>query len=1228
MKKIINKLLLTALCSSVLCPINGLELVTGDIQNKPAIRVELGDDKKTELESFKKRLEELTKEKTQAQTELKIRLDKITADITLVDSILLSSQNFQPFLLKKQALLKNIKQIYSDIETEWQDILNRVQQHLLVLEAYVKDPQHGALKFEKKSFHLLSDLQELNDRIVTQEEKVRSIAAEKNEAILGLSHCKKKLTETEKTSKEKQKEQEKFIRKGENDFTDSEDLTFKERGELLDLQVVFSRYAYQYAQLCVRGEEIKLDSIATRINIEEKRLSELQKRRDSISRISLRVDEKDVEAANRLVQEKQNKHFENMTIYDNELSVFKNEYKKLKEEFQTFIEENKTNVTDINALAEWTARPTTSQEYKIFGELGYRKEALEFLDKNIDLTKAHIDFEKSEFAGHKIEAEIIQSWYKIKHQRFLTNEELLAEIKSYEDHNTLLQREYSVFEDKRRATTRKLTSQNEALHTIKDIQTKMASQRALFSSSAEYSRTLHYLNEARDLLSKQITLTSKLIEIYSKLLVTIEHSLRHVKTMDQELNRVRLWHRSGGAISKEGIINLLPDIKAFMSDVRILGLSYLANFTIASLFKTVKGLATDPFSSVFFLIQFLFIFLIYILLNRYLKKISDFLLMVSPEIRGTFVASRVGAFLIIFIHKHLRSLFLWFIFFIFLGFIPLLDLYPGILFYLFSIPYLLYIAHQLVRYFGEFNQEHDSVFFNENFQERFVIFMSLFLYSSIIILFFREAFILATYTKSELPDILLALYSMIGRVLLLSLVRKEDLLNFISTKTVFWASIWRLIDNYYYPVLLSFVLIMVMTDPHIGGYNNLVSYLIWGTIGSIIIAKMVFEFYVFIRRSVGVVFFSSDGEVLKERFTFAKVSYGLSVIFLFFLFTLIGGLLVAWVWGSPIPLESVVDFFNAERLTIALGEGQFQKLSIFEVIKSFSFIPLGFIVAFAIEKLVLHRIFSVLLVNPGVHNAISTISYYVIIIIVVTMGLWAQGFKFLIAYLITPILFGIVWSLKEVFNDFVAYFIILVQRPLKVGDYIKMDPETCGVVRSISPRAVVLRRKKGFCIIVPNSRVIRETIVNWDYNLNFISLPDILINIEYAADPTFTKKVLETAVGLSNQVLKSPPPIIRLDNFGEYGYEFMIRCFVGPEKTLEQWCIAGDVRLLIVKELSKHGIKIAFPVRVIRLSKEDRGKLFNIDHSHDHEISKKTIQNEDEEEKSGIQPFDIEEGSE
>ena len=90
--------------------------------------------------------------------------------------------------------------------------------------------------------------------------------------------------------------------------------------------------------------------------------------------------------------------------------------------------------------------------------------------------------------------------------------------------------------------------------------------------------------------------------------------------------------------------------------------------------------------------------------------------------------------------------------------------------------------------------------------------------------------------------------------------------------------------------------------------------------------------------------------------------------------------------------------------------------------------------------------------------------------------------------------------------------------------------------------------------------------------------------VRYGVDPELTKQLLMQSVLSVTNVLKSPAPIIRLEEFGVSGYVFLVRGFISTEMTLEQWNIASDVRFAIVKTLHEHNIELAYPVRVVRMA--------------------------------------------
>ena len=201
-----------------------------------------------------------------------------------------------------------------------------------------------------------------------------------------------------------------------------------------------------------------------------------------------------------------------------------------------------------------------------------------------------------------------------------------------------------------------------------------------------------------------------------------------------------------------------------------------------------------------------------------------------------------------------------------------------------------------------------------------------------------------------------------------------------------------------------------------------------------------------------------------------------------------------------------------------------------------------------------------------------------VIIIATFFAFNSVGLGSLIGSMFIALALSIGLYLKDPISDFISYFIILVQRPIKIGDYVQIDAETLGVVRKITPRSVILRRKNSTTIIVPNSYVVSKSIENWNYVRNFIALQDIILFVYYKEDPARVKSILHAAIDEHPNVLKNPRSVVRLMNFSEYGYEFMVRCFVSSTYTLEMWDLTSDVRLLISKAFKENSIEFAVPI--------------------------------------------------
>lgn len=1182
MKKLLYSALL--LCCSARADIFD-SLGFGKLEN--TFNVVIGTDKtKEDLGHLKVQLDLLQKEDRVSNEAMHLQIEKVQAQIAALES---SRSSDNQYTSKLTLALKSILQLLTTIRSVQKEWIGTIKQHCALLEEFIKDPELAGITVETKTLYTFDDVQALGDQIAAQEERIEAEQAQKKETILDFENNQKKMSAVEKIYKDKLKEQSDF----------GKDLQAGERyarvkSELLDAEVLLAGYEKDLLALRIKEKEAKLALSTDTLFIEERKIDALKKKLDFIVRISLRIDAEDVRQAEDKLKKEKQRYLTVTNSYLQSVERLTAQEEKTKREL-AFLEKSYDEPgKDIQNLNEWASTVRTVEGYLILGEMGFKNDELLLIEREIDLLQAQTELEKITFKAQELNSDMVLSWYKIKHQRFKTSDELFAEVKKYQDLATELLRERSITEDKRNAATNRLNLQNRALSNLKNHKdtARGKNKSSLSHDETKYIRMIDYFDQSQALVTKQIEITGSLIEVFSKLLVSLNSSLKHIDAMTFELQRVSLWHRSRGAISQEGLKNSIPDMRIFFSDLRTLTAHSLSS--LSDLQEEIAGLLTNPVKLFYLFLQCLLLAALFWALHYCLPRFSKQLLAVQRDYRGVYIVGRITGFLCGFVFRYLVSFFIWAVCLYYFAFYGSPDLYPSILFYLLSIPYLLFLARNLVRSFTALNQATNYDILNESFQPRFAVICSAFLYATIIILCFREAFLLGGYSKSELPNILLALYSIIIRGLLLTFIRKEDLLSIIPSKTPFWAWVWNVVNDYYYVLLGIFIIIMVLSDPHIGGYDNLMFYIFWGILGTAIVIKGLFMLYSFVRRISVLVFFSSEREVFKERFYLAKTWYSLLAIFLLVFFLLLGIWLVMWFWGKTIPLDSIAEFFTQKKIGVSIADnGQRYQVSILDLLRTLAFIPFGFIVASIIDRFVLYRLFGMLLVDPGVHNTVSTISYYVSVITVITIGLWYEGFGFLIAYYLAPLIIGMAWAMRDVLNDFVAYFIILVQRPLKVGDYIRLDDQVMGVVRRITPRAVVLRRQNSYSIIVPNSRIMRDVVNNWDYSRSYIGFPDIIVSIRYFEDPAFVKSLLLQAIESTDNVLKTPVPVIRLEDFNVNGFVFLIRGFISSEKTLEQWEIASNVRFAIVKTLRAHGIDLSFPVQIVHLKTDDDKSGFN-----------------------------------
>jgi small-conductance mechanosensitive channel len=440
-----------------------------------------------------------------------------------------------------------------------------------------------------------------------------------------------------------------------------------------------------------------------------------------------------------------------------------------------------------------------------------------------------------------------------------------------------------------------------------------------------------------------------------------------------------------------------------------------------------------------------------------------------------------------------------------------------------------------------------------------------------------------SYYQTELPTILLAINFIVFQISLIMLITKDQILGIFPENNAIAEWVKEQVDYYFYLILCFVITIIVMSNPYVG-FGRLVLYLLTSLILTLLLSKALLVLHGGVKNIARHAFFTADEEMMRERFDHARTWFGLLIIVSFFFFSFLGFVVGATIWGWQITFKDVLALLYKPLLL----ETTTYPLTILSLLQIIGFVMLGFFAAYAINHFVLDRIFDLLLVDPGVQYTTTRFIQYSVVIIFVFFGFKNVGLGELVGYILGALALGVGWYVREPIGDLMAYFIILVQRPLKIGDFIQIDAEVFGVVRKITPRAVVIRRRNSTTIVVPNSHIINRAIVNWNYVRTFIAFNDIMLIVAFKEDPTIVKDLLLKAVNQHPNVLRNPKALVRLEEFGEFGYVFLVRGFISSAYTLDMWDIASDVRIIIARILNENNIEI---VEVMRILKEGTNRL-------------------------------------
>lgn len=231
----------------------------------------------------------------------------------------------------------------------------------------------------------------------------------------------------------------------------------------------------------------------------------------------------------------------------------------------------------------------------------------------------------------------------------------------------------------------------------------------------------------------------------------------------------------------------------------------------------------------------------------------------------------------------------------------------------------------------------------------------------------------------------------------------------------------------------------------------------------------------------------------------------------------------------------------------------------------------------ALKRILRDRLLMRMGIDTGNREAISTILSYTIGTFSCIVVLQSTGFNLAsLAVIVGGLGVGIGFGLQNLTRNFASGLTLLLERQIKVGDFIEFDG-LAGYVKAVSLRTTIIRTREGGDIIVPNENLIESRVLSWTYDGFLVGRIHLPVGVAYGSDPVLVTETLLQAAYMEPAVLQDPAPLVNFRGFGDNSLDFELRVWIEPiDKEPD---IRSSLNYLIEYLFRQQNIDIPFPQR-------------------------------------------------
>ena len=381
-------------------------------------------------------------------------------------------------------------------------------------------------------------------------------------------------------------------------------------------------------------------------------------------------------------------------------------------------------------------------------------------------------------------------------------------------------------------------------------------------------------------------------------------------------------------------------------------------------------------------------------------------------------------------------------------------------------------------------------------------------------------------------------------------------------------------------ILIGFITLIVF-GCSLFGYILLTEYIFNRFISSVLIIGVFYIIQkllnVLFHQFLSLKFWMKDFRLTKKQTDKAEFWFGLllsPIIFCICAFVLLA------LWGVSVDIL----LSKSKKFLTGFDIGGMH-ISIVSILLGILFFFVSLFIVKMIKNSLLNGKLSKIEMDSGVRNSLAAGIGFIGIILSCLVGITVMGGSLKgLAIMAGALSLGAGLGLQNVVNNFVSGFILLFERPIKIGDWVVIN-EFEGTVKQINIRSTVIETFNKANVIIPNADILSNSLINNTYK-NKQARVDVFVGVDYASDIAQVKEVLLEIAKNTKNVLSTPAPFVTFVDLADSSLNFRISCYTSD--VFNKASISNAIRESIVNRFREEGINIPFPQQVVYLHTEEK----------------------------------------